>query len=121
MAAELLFEPLNMKDSHFMWSQKVDQNRLAKGFDTDGNSYEFHQRDIANGADDLLTTVEDYGKFLTAVMNGYGLSDSIFKNMQANQVATKKANISAWALKNTHSKTATTPCLMAVLIKASKP
>ena len=51
--------------------------------------YKTVKNKTANGADDLLTTVEDYGKFLVSVMNGIGLSEKVFEDMVTHQVATK--------------------------------
>jgi len=89
LATELIFEPLKMMDTKYYWDEKTDENRVASGFDNKGNSYETHKRKTENGADDLLTTIADYGTFLISVMNGNGLSEKIFKEMQSNQVPTK--------------------------------
>ncbi len=45
---------------------------------------------LPNGADDLLTTIEDYGIFLASVMNGEGLSQKVFEEMTVHQVASTK-------------------------------
>src|SRR5690606_28705551 len=55
-----------------------------------GNAYEPTKNKSANAADDLLTTIEDYGRFLSSVMNGEGLSEKVFKDMISHQVQTKK-------------------------------
>lgn len=62
---------------------------MAIGYDNKGNAYKTVKNKTANGADDLLTTVEDYGKFLVSVMNGIGLSKKVFEDMVTHQVATK--------------------------------
>ncbi len=91
LATELIFMPLKMNDTHYVWDDTIDEQRLALGYDREVKSYKVtYRRKVANGADDLLTSVEDYGKFLTAVLNGYGLSESIFKEMQSNQVSSQK-------------------------------
>jgi CubicO group peptidase (beta-lactamase class C family) len=38
----------------------------------------------------VLTTVEDYGRFLVAVMNGDGLSKDVFNEMVRRQIKTKE-------------------------------
>lgn len=89
LAKELIFDPLAMTDTQYIWDDKIDESRLALGYDNKGNAYETVKNKTANGADDLLTTVEDYGKFLVSVMNGIGLSEKVFKDMVTQQVATK--------------------------------
>lgn len=89
LAKELIFDPLAMTDTQYIWNDKIDESRLALGYDNKGNAYETVKNKTANGADDLLTTVEDYGKFLVSVMNGIGLSEKVFEDMVTHQVATK--------------------------------
>ncbi|WP_339835035.1 serine hydrolase [uncultured Flavobacterium sp.] len=89
LANELIFEPLKMNDTQFSWSNKVDESRFAFEFDNKGNSYKTTRNKIPNAADDLLTTIEDYGNFLVSVMNREGLSEKVFNDMITPQVATK--------------------------------
>lgn len=90
LANELIFQPLKMTDTKYIWDKNVDTTRLAIGYDKDGKTYEIVKNEIPNAADDLLTTVEDYGKFLVSVMNGDGLSKIVFDEMTKNQVASTK-------------------------------
>lgn len=90
LASELIFEPLKMTDTQYFWDKKTDESRFATGYDNKGNAYETHKNKTANAADDLLTTIEDYGTFLCSVMNGDGLSKKIFDEMATNQVETEK-------------------------------
>jgi CubicO group peptidase (beta-lactamase class C family) len=89
LATELIFEPLKMTDTKYFWDNKTDSTRFAIGYDNRGKPYETTKNKTANGADDLLTTIEDYGKFLTSVMNGKGLSKKVFDDMITHQVETK--------------------------------
>ncbi len=89
LAKEIIFSPLKMNDTKYIWDKDVDTTRLARSYDKDGNEYETVKNRAANGADDLLTTVEDYGKFLISVMNGEGLDKKVFEDMVTHQVATK--------------------------------
>jgi CubicO group peptidase (beta-lactamase class C family) len=89
LATELIFEPLKMTDTKYFWDNKTDSTRFAIGYDDKGKPYETTKNKTANGADDLLTTIEDYGKFLTSVMNGNGLSKKVFDDMVTHQVGTK--------------------------------
>lgn len=90
LANELIFQPLKMTDTKYIWDKNVDTTRLAIGYDKDGKAYEIVKNKIPNAADDLLTTVEDYGKFLVSVMNSDGLSKIVFEEMTKNQVASTK-------------------------------
>jgi len=90
LASELVFEPLKMKDSQLIWNDKIDLSRYAIGYDNKGNSYELTKNKTASAADDLLTTIEDYGTFLCSIMNSEGLSKKVFDDMNSHQIATKK-------------------------------
>lgn len=90
LANELIFQPLKMSDTRYVWDKNVDTTRLAIGYDKDGKAYETVKNKTPNAADDLLTTIEDYGKFLVSIMNGDGLTKKVFEEMTANQVASTK-------------------------------
>ncbi|PTB97107.1 serine hydrolase [Marivirga lumbricoides] len=89
LATELIFEPLKMTDTQYIWNEATDESRVALGYDKEGNTYETYKRKNENAADDLLTTIEDYAAFLISTMKGEGLSEKVSKEMQSNQVATK--------------------------------
>ncbi|MFC4263708.1 serine hydrolase [Ferruginibacter yonginensis] len=89
LASELIFVPLKMNDSKYIWNNNVDTTRLALGYNSNGEIYQTVKNRIPNAADDLLTTIEDYGKFLVSVINGEGLAKDVFEDMTSNQVATK--------------------------------
>lgn len=86
LADSIIFKPLKMVDSHFYWTKVVDENRFAKWHDEDGvNSYKTYKNNSASAADDLLTTVEDYGRFAAFILNGAGLSHHLFREMISQQ------------------------------------
>ncbi|WP_010179119.1 serine hydrolase [Aquimarina agarilytica] len=87
LATQLIFDPLQMTDTQYIWNEKIDSSRVALGYAADGTTYPVFKRKIPNGADDMLTTIKDYGTFLISVMNGEGLSDEVVKEMHSNQVA----------------------------------
>lgn len=89
LANELIFEPLQMNDTEFYWTKKTDESRFAIGYNSNGIPYKILKNKTANAADDLVTTIEDYGKFLVSVMNSDGLSKKVFNDMITNQVKTK--------------------------------
>jgi len=89
LATELIFNPLQMTDTKYFWDKRTDSARFAIGYDNKGNAYETTKNKTANAADDLLTTVEDYGKFLVSVMDSVGISKKVFADMVTPQVETK--------------------------------
>ena len=90
MAAELLFKPLRMGETRFVWDGGVDEARYAVGYDQRGNAYPVEKVRRANAADDLLTTVEDYGKFIVSVIKGEGLTRDVFAEMTSHQLRIKE-------------------------------
>lgn len=90
LADELIFQPLKMNDTRYVWNENIDTSRLAIGYDKDGNTYETVKNKTPNAADDLLTTIEDYGKFLVSVMNSDGLTQKVFNEMMTPQVISSK-------------------------------
>ena len=90
LAKEFIFQPLGMNDTSYIWNEKKDADRIVIGYDNNGKPYDIVKNKTPNAADDLTTTVEDYGKFLTAVMGNELLSPEVFKAMTTKQVETKK-------------------------------
>ena len=86
LAKEFLFDPLEMSDTHFWWNSKMDKTRYAQNFDEHGQKIETVKYYEANAAANLLTTVEDYGKFLAYVINGAELSENLYHEMITHQV-----------------------------------
>ena len=81
LSASLIFEPLGMHDTHHQWDEQIDESRFARWHDAQGANKYDHQGTDTNAADDLLTTVEDYGRFGVWVMNGAGLPPALFTDM----------------------------------------
>jgi len=90
LADSLIFKPVKMTDTHFWWDKKMDENRYAKNHDKDGIQLETHKYYEANAAANLLTTVEDYGNFIAHILNGGGLSQSLFNEMTTSQIKLKE-------------------------------
>jgi len=90
LAKELIFGPLDMHDTSYIWNEKKDSERIVTGYDQNGKPYDIVKNSKPSAADDLMTSVEDYGKFLIAVMNNDLLSKTVFKEMETRQVDTKK-------------------------------
>ena len=90
LAKEFVFQPLEMNDTSYIWNEKKDAGRIVIGYDKEGKSLDIVKNKTPSSADDLMTTVEDYGKFLFAVMNNDLLSPIVFEAMKTKQVETKK-------------------------------
>nr|MBC7612860.1 class A beta-lactamase-related serine hydrolase [Pseudopedobacter sp.] len=90
LASEFIFKPLKLKDTQYVWDNNIDTSRLALPYDKDGNTYPTIKSTTPNAADDLMTTIEDYGKFLVSVMDSNGLTKQVFEEMTTNQVASTR-------------------------------
>lgn len=86
LAEELIFQPLGMKDTRFYWDSTMDESRFAKWHREDGSLYNTYRSTSANGADDVLTTVEDYSRFMVHIINGAGLRKELYQEMISEQV-----------------------------------
>jgi hypothetical protein len=69
-----------------VWSKKIDKTKVARWHTSEGDLYPIQTFSIPSGADNLLTTVEDYCKFMQYVMNGAGLSQPLYQEMIKGQV-----------------------------------
>ncbi len=89
LADEIIFRPLGMTDSHLTWDASMDESRFAVQHDSNGNPLPIEKNKISNGADQLKTTIADYGKFMVSVMNHEGMSEDIAKEMLSHNTKTK--------------------------------
>lgn len=88
IAQEKLFNPLGMNNTHFYWTDKIDESLYAVEHDENGEPIEYEKYIVTNASANLLTTVEDYSKFLKYILNGAGLSQKTyneFLKVQANE------------------------------------
>ncbi|NBB28542.1 serine hydrolase [Cellulophaga sp. BC115SP] len=90
LAQELVFTPLQMTQTQLVWTNNIDISRYAIGYNKEGEAYPVEKYTTASAADNLLTTIEDYSKFMVSIMKGEGLSKAVFEDMIKNQVVTKK-------------------------------
>ncbi len=90
LAKELLFQPIRMNDTNYIWDDKTDESRFAIGYDKTGKPYETVKNKKANAADDLHTTIEDYGNFMVSILNGKNLNKDTYSEMTKKQVKTKE-------------------------------
>jgi CubicO group peptidase (beta-lactamase class C family) len=90
IAAEILFSPLGMNNTHFYWTPEINENDYAVEHDENGEPISLEKYYDANAAANLLTTANDYSKFLIHIMNGAGLSDNLYSEFLKPQVNEKK-------------------------------
>lgn len=89
LADELVFKPLGMHDTRFRWDETVDERRFARWHNAQGEMYDTYKNSAENAADDLLTTVEDYSRFVAYIVDGAGLSKKLYKEMISRQTRIK--------------------------------
>jgi CubicO group peptidase (beta-lactamase class C family) len=90
LVLEHIFDPLEMNDSRLIWNDSIEY-RYAANHNREGKAvYKTVKRKEPSAADDLLTTVEDYGKFCIAVIDGFGLNNKIYEDMVTPHVEMRK-------------------------------
>lgn len=79
-----------MDETSYVWNKNTDESSYALGYDKELKPYAIEKHNSPNAADNLLTTVEDYGKFLAGVMNGELVKESVFTEMVTPQTASER-------------------------------
>jgi CubicO group peptidase (beta-lactamase class C family) len=85
IAQERIFRPLGMTNTSYVYQEKFSDN-LCLGHNAKGEPYEFFKWKEASAGGSLCTTLEDYTKFFTALMQHKGLSSSAFNEMISPQI-----------------------------------
>lgn len=78
IANEKLFIPLGMNSTFFNWESNVNEDLYAVEHDESGNAISYEKYTNINAAANLITTAEDYSKFLVHILNGAGLSEKLY-------------------------------------------
>lgn len=86
LADELIFKPLKMEKTNFVWDDQYETKFAKWHTEKGGKIYPNHKSNSASGTDDLLTTIEDYTTFVNYVLNGAGISKKLYKEMISEQV-----------------------------------
>jgi len=81
LSDSLIFKPLRMYDTKVSWKENIDTTRYALNHDKMGKLIPTVRNMQANGADHLLSTIEDYSKFGLYVLNGGFLSNELYSEM----------------------------------------
>ncbi len=85
LAQDLVFEPLGMTRSSFVWRPEFAQN-VALPHDEAGANREIRQLQVPNAAYSLLTTASDYARFLAALLRGARLKDATHAALLTRQI-----------------------------------
>ncbi|WP_298545634.1 serine hydrolase [uncultured Aquimarina sp.] len=89
-AEDLLFEPLGLKNISFTWNPNWDMDKVVYPYNKNYEEFEYVPRTELNAAAGLLTTIEDYTKICSYILNGAGLPESLFNDMMTPQVKVKE-------------------------------
>lgn len=77
LVSETVLAPCDMPDTHFIWDPTFGR-RFAREHDKEARRIKVDPKSTASAADDLLTTIGDYGRFAAWVARGANLSPTIF-------------------------------------------
>ncbi|MEO0461796.1 MAG: serine hydrolase [Pseudomonadota bacterium] len=81
IAREVLFDPLGMTSTSFVWTDELNRSLYAAPREADGSLACDEVGDSANGAANLITTVGDYSALMAAMMRGEVLSQELYEEM----------------------------------------
>lgn len=90
LAENVLFNPLGLKNIAFTWNPYGDMKKVVYPYNKNYEEYGYAPRTELNAAAGLLTTINDYTEVCAYVVNGAGLSKSVFEDMVAPQVKVKE-------------------------------
>ena len=82
---KLVFEPLGMNNSTYVWQDRFDA-QTPVGHTETTPAKQKNKITQANAAASLFTTATDYAKFVVAIMNGTGLKEETIGQMLTAQV-----------------------------------
>lgn len=85
LAQEIIFEPLEMKNSAYAWKPRFEAD-FAQSYATSGFMFNKDKDNEPRSASTLETTFEDYVKFLTAVLNKEIIKESSYKEIFSPQL-----------------------------------
>ena len=85
LARKYLLDPTGMSQSSYVY-QPYFEKEYAVGHAPNGDSTMFPRRPASNAAGSLTTTMDDFNKFYTTLINGKLLSPASFKAMTSTQI-----------------------------------
>ena len=88
MAREIVFQPLQMTGTSYIWQNSFDSN-ICYGYNAKGEAYGMHKRKEPNAAGSMTTTLSDFTKFYAAFINHKNLTKKSFDEITGTQVRIK--------------------------------
>ena len=85
ISQERVFKPLGMTNTSHVWQSRFEEN-ICYGHNSTGEPYELMKWKEASAGGSMSTTLEDFTKFYTALINSKGLSRKAFHAMTSTQV-----------------------------------
>ena len=83
---EVVFKPLGMTNSSYVWRPGFD-SLTATGYASNGAPDDLWKPKEAGAASSLNTTARDYALFVDAILNGKGLSTAVLRQMETPEIA----------------------------------
>ena len=97
IAQELVFEPLGMSRSSYVWEDRFESN-FAPPHDFTGLTIPKRKRRSGNVAYSLQTTAADYARLMLAIMKAEGLTQQTIKAMLTEQIGITDWESLGWSL-----------------------
>ncbi len=94
---EMVFQPLGMNNSSYVWQEAFYDNYAAP-HNNEGFALPKNKPQQGNTAYSLHTTAEDFGRFLIAFLNAQNLKPATFKEIYSPQINIEKHEQLAWGL-----------------------
>lgn len=88
ISQDRVFKPFAMTNTSQIWQARFDTN-ICYGHNAKGEPYELMKWKEAISGGSMSTTLEDFTKFYTALINRKGLSKKSFKEMTSSQIRIK--------------------------------
>lgn len=85
ISQERVFKPLGMLNTSHIWQKRFDDN-LCLGHNANGKPYDLMKWNEASAGGSMSTTLDDYTKFYTALIQHQGLTKASFDEMIRPQV-----------------------------------
>lgn len=86
LATEWLFGAASMDHTHFIWKEALNTCSVALGYTPTRTPYVWEKHAEISAADNLLTTIGDYSRFVKYVLEGADLHPWVIAAMQGDQV-----------------------------------
>lgn len=87
LAQELVFQPLAMKRTGYIWHDRFGDDNVAVGHLENGQIDQKRKRTEAVAGGSLVTSIADYSRFISAVLQQKGLTAGSYKEMLSAQIA----------------------------------